>query len=424
MNKNYRTANVQNIFVESNNIGSNPLNEILFNTAKIDSFTMLIPFENVDIVSSTFLQRYKKIYKDSESIVSTKHNGYPIKVYEDTGEEVEFNGYDSHVKIKNEDLKTFLRYQKVSYVINNEKKEYITIVPTSKLLLNNYFNGINKDNIKQIYDYIISDNIINISYDVFLDSLVFDIDICKDYQINLDRFKVLRTALRSNVLSEKRSALLPNNNKVESYGVQFKTRKSGTLSEPFIKWYFKTTELESKDTKEFAELHLYPYYSDSIEQGIARCEGTIKNHKHKKRLGIENVRSVNDLMNLDLNQLDQLHKSLIKEYYQRETLIVKNTEKMNRNELVVSSLIDIILDLDSKITSDELLFRVNQRIDYSLYDRNMKGRVKTDILQGVHNSSFSKQVKLNDKLNSDITNILYDVGVFISDETNDETNQK
>lgn len=419
MNKNYCTTNVQKNSINPSIKGSNLLNEILFNTPKIDSFTLLIPYESIDIVSATFLQRYKKIYKDSESIVSTEHNGYPIKVYEATGEEVDFKEYESHVKIKNDKLKTFLRYQKVTYVVNNEKRDYIIIVPTSKLLLNNYFDGINKDNIKEIYDYVISDNIINLTYDVFLESGVFDIDICKDYQLNLDRFKALRKVLRANVLSEKRNDLLANNNRVESYGVQFRTRKSALLKSPFIKWYYKPTELESKDTIEFAKLHLYPYYEDVIANGIARCEGTIKNQKHKNRLGIGDVRTLKDLINLSVDDLDRLHKDLIKEYYQRETLILKKTEKMNRNELIISSLIDIILDLDSNITSDELFFRVNQRIDYDLYDRNMKGRVKSDILQGVANSSYSKKIKENNSLNTDIVNILYDVGVFIPDEEND-----
>jgi len=308
MREHNTSTNVQNLSHLTNNFVVNP---ILFNIAKIDSFAIKIPLDSIDVVSSTFLQKYKKVYKHSEDIVSSEHNGYPIKVNPETGEEIEFECSDNCIRIHNDKTKTFLRYEKQTHFINGEVIEYIIIVVTSKLLLKNYFNGINLTNINVVYDYIINDKVIDLSFEQFLNSGIYDIDLCKDYRLDLFRFKDLRSILRANVLDEKRNALLPNNNKVESYGVQFKTRRSSTLLEPFVKWYFKSVELDSEGTKEFSKMHLYPYYTEDISNGIVRCEATIKNKKHKKKLGIENVNTLRDFLNLSQDVLNELHKKII-----------------------------------------------------------------------------------------------------------------
>ena len=390
MKENYTGTNVQNISDLSN---QQCLNALLFNTSKIDSFSLLIPFEedNKDalIVSSTFNEPYQKVYYTGET-------------------EEDFNFYNNYQKIDDFNTSTFIKYKVVRRLWNGENKSFVQVMLTSKLLLQDYFTGINKNNIDLILDRINKDHVIRLDKNTLLNSYVVDIDICKDYQINEDQFKELKQHLISLVLPKKQSVL--NSKRINSkdmFGIQYNERHKATPSKPFAKLYYKTSELINKST-EFYFKNL-KVYAGIISKGIARFEVTIKASQHKKKLGIDNVKTLNDLLNLSQLELNTIHSKIVSEYYTASNKI-KNTniEKMSTSNLIISKLIDKILQLDDTITTAELIHIVC----VDAYDKRQKHDAKNKILEVIQLSNNSKQIALNDEKKKVVIDVLKDLNIF------------
>ena len=390
MKENYTGTNVQNISDLSN---QQSLNALLFNTSKIDSFSLLIPFEedNKDalIVSSTFNEPYQKVYYTGET-------------------EEDFNFYNNYQKIDDFNTSTFIKYKVVRRLWNGENKSFVQVMLTSKLLLNNYFTGINKNNIDLILDRINNDNIVYLDKNTLLNSFVTDIDLCKDYEVNKDQFIELKQQLISLVIDSKQSVI--NSKRINSndmFGIQYNERHKATPAKPFAKLYFKTAELINK-SKDFYIKNLQ-HHSKQINKGIARFEVTIKASQHKKKLGIEKVKTLNDLLNLDHKELNRIYNSIVNEYYTASNKIKNtNTEKMSTSNLIISKLIDKILQLDNSITTAELIHIVC--VDIS--DRKQKHLAKNKILEVIQLSNNSKQIALNDEKKKVVIDVLKDLNIL------------
>ena len=390
MRFNYSTAKIQNSTYLQN---IDLLNAILFNTPKIDSFSLLIPFEedNKDalIVSSTFNEPYQKVYYTGET-------------------EEDINFYNNYEKVNDLDTCTFVKYKVVRRLWNGENKSFIQVMLTSKLLLNDYFTGINKNNIDLILDRINKDEVIKLDKNTLLNSYVVDIDLCKDYEVNKDQFIELKQQLISLVIDSKKSLL--NSKRINSndmFGIQYNERHKATPAKPFAKLYFKTAELINK-SKDFYIKNLQ-HHSEQINKGIARFEVTIKASQHKKKLGIENVKTLFELLNLDVNELNRIYNSIVNEYYTASNKIKNtNTEKMSTSNLIISKLIDKILQLDNSITTAELIHIVC--VDIS--DRKQKHLAKNKILEVIQLSNNSKQIALNDEKKKVVIDVLKDLNIL------------
>ena len=70
-----------------------------------------------------------------------------------------------------------------------------------------------------------------------------------------------------------------------------------------------------------------------------------------------------------------------------------NTEKMSTSNLIISKLIDKILQLDNSITTAELIHIVC----VDAYNRKQKHLAKNKILEVIQLSNNSKQIALNDE---------------------------
>ena len=390
MKENYIGTNVQNISDLSN---QQSLNALLFNTSKIDSFSLLIPFEedNKDalIVSSTFNEPYQKVYYTGET-------------------EEDINFYNNYEKVNNLDTSTFVKYKVVKRLWNGENKAFVQVMLTSKLLLNNYFTGINKNNIDLILDRINNDNIVYLDKNTLLNSFVTDIDLCKDYEVNKDQFIELKQQLISLVIDSKQSVI--NSKRINSkdmFGIQYNERHKATPSKPFAKLYYKTSELINKSTEFY--LKNLKGYAGIISKGIARFEVTIKASQHKKKLGINNVKTLNDLLNLSQLELNTIYSKIVSEYYTASNKIKNtNTEKMSTSNLIISKLIDKILQLDETITTAELIHIVC----VDAYNKRQKHDAKSKILEVIQLSNNSKQIALNDEKKKVVIDVLKDLNIF------------
>ena len=364
--------------------------KINFNTPKIDSFTLLIPLEKVDVVSSTFLESYKKIYETGEI-------------------EDDESFYNSYAKTENKARKTFLKYKKVNRLFNGELRSFIQIMITSKLLCSSYFDGINKYNIRTIFNYILDDGIIEFSYKTFFESYVTDIDICKDYKVSLEEFTALKEMLYNNVLVTKNKVVEGKAiNAKEVFGILFNERHKATPSKPFAKLYFKTAELKSSKTLPFTNANLSKYIED-ITAGIGRFEVTIKNSKHKEKLELQKVKTLENLIDLTTEELDKAHSSIVKEYYENDFKVKKEASNdLTPTEYIQQGFLNRIYKLQPSITAEELVFDCTREIS----DKHKKARVKKAVLEAIEVNQNKKSILDNSIKQKTALDIIKNLGIF------------
>jgi hypothetical protein len=94
---------------------------------------------------------------------------------------------------------------------NGNTANVLTITLNAKILMSlKYFNGVRKDNIKIIYDTLMSiPDFPKFSYDSFIKARCVDIDLCKNFPCKLSRFQETLKYLSKHVApSEKKDELL------------------------------------------------------------------------------------------------------------------------------------------------------------------------------------------------------------------------
>ena len=90
------------------------------------------------------------------------------------------------------------------------QRTFITLLVNSKELKHNYFQGITKDTIRQIYDSLMSHKVINVSFEDFIEhSECTDVDFKKDARIPIDIY--------NNSINQCRTISKPSKNKGNGY---------------------------------------------------------------------------------------------------------------------------------------------------------------------------------------------------------------
>lgn len=376
-----------------------------FNQPKIDSFTVLLPFKTVKIESHTFTAKYEKLYLDSGVVIDNENSK-------------EF--YENYCQTSNDQKKCFLKYKRIklttSFGNNNlapVKDDFIQIMITSKLALNNYFTGIDNITIHDVLKYINEDGIISLTLDQLLDAKVTDIDICKDFQANTQTFKDLKAFMLEYILDSKRNVIDSKSANVkESFGILYNQRHKATPTKPFMKLYNKTMELVSSDKKRsFKEANL-SHMEEIISNGIARIEVTIKNNRHKTKLGIDHVKNLRDLISLDQLELNRIYSEIISQYYNPVTKKKElNTLKMTPMDSIIANLIKYIIKQNKEITTHELI----QIAMNEVQDNQDRYRIKLKCLEIIEKLGVNKSLKNNDFKKQEAIEIMQNLNIFLPD---------
>lgn len=261
---------------------------------KIDSFKLRIPRVNVTFIDSKFSAKYQKLYSE-------------------TGEIDEHINLDKHKVDITKGITT--RIGVVHSMDTNGGGEYVVFQINAKMLKNKYFQGINRQNIKEIYKFLMSFNLVFVEYKVFLDGLISDIDLCFDFQITREAMVETNQKIYENVLPYCYKYVSKPFRKKTNTGLQFNDRSKSTPSKPYCKIYHKTTELETK-SEEFANHFL----KNTDYQNIGRFEYTIKNSHHKRYLKLS-YQSLDDFLKIQHKRLEQFFFNGIKSYTMAKEII-------------------------------------------------------------------------------------------------------
>jgi hypothetical protein len=240
------------------------INKSFLQESSIDSLRYRIELEKVEIIDKNLLAY----------IVNQKVNT-------ETGEIIEESFQKTNsLKIK---LNGYIIHFAINKILDSDKtlKSYLTILINSKILENDYLQGIRMNNIEKVYNRIIDCKVINITFEDFLSKgKVSDVDIKKDVEISKEDFIKGMLELDRNTLTNKKEGFgvskWTNKNNV---GIQWQRRETATNSKPYIKLYYKQIEAIAKDAKQLNENET-PFFDTHIGlnnlKNIVRIETTMK----------------------------------------------------------------------------------------------------------------------------------------------------
>lgn len=365
----------------------------IFNRAKFDSFTISIPFDSCTIIDSTFGESFIKVYSNTAEIEENK------------------DFYNNYITKKDSKTQTFVKYKIVEQLTAEGRAKFVQIMLTSKLLLKDYFQGIDLQNIDFILDRINSEQIIYIDKKSLLSANITDIDICKDFKLNTKQFNELKKAMEQNVLPNKQKYVESKSERAkELFGLQLNSRAKATPTNPFAKLYCKTIELQKK-SKDFYIQNLQEHHDKIIKQGIARFEVTIKAQRHKDRLKISHVKTLNDLLSLTPAEVNEIYQKIVFQYFKptKRTAGTETNLDLKYYEQGLLNFINGYLMYDSSISSAEIL-QIGLK---ETKNKKQKADLKKCILRLIENHTIlSKKIAQNDSEKAEVTDILKTLKIY------------
>jgi hypothetical protein len=264
-------------------------NIIPTNIALTDSFSLKIPFDDCEILDHRLTSDTFIYYESIDHVDEERYPPKPLKIEKDG---ITIRIGLAQIPIFDANLNT-----KVD-------TKFISLTVSSKLLRENYFEGITNSNIKTIYETFIDFNIFYCSYDTFMCAHLSDIDICINrYSYSVSVFSDALDILQSQ--TGTKSKHLFKVSEQSNVGLSFGTRQSAKPSLPFIKLYHKELELLTKSA-EFYNTFLFPKYAQAVKN-LTRIEATIRNYKHKQRLAkygiLPEFRTLQDFLSIPQSDL-------------------------------------------------------------------------------------------------------------------------
>lgn len=298
---------------------------------KLDSFEIWIERNEVEILNENLISKIIEVYEYSGEIRNS-NNCKPIYIEESGG-----ITYRTGIK-------------------RMPGKDYITLIITAKMLKEKYFDGININNIKSIYETIINQNIIYFEYESLLNALVRDIDICIDlYKEEIQPTNEIFMKIKEKCNLMDRWINIENRNTQQA--IYFNERNKGSIKRPYLKLYDKGLELETK-SKQFKENYLSQYETDKI----IRIEATIKNHKIAKnyfnKKVITEYKNLKELLNIenDLNNdsLKNVVRMSINKYLNKKIKTVISMKTETPTEAMTRALLRMVIECN-ELTKSEII---------------------------------------------------------------------
>lgn len=264
-----------------------------------------------------------------------------------------------------------------------------------KILEGNYFGGISKNNIKNIYDKLIKMNVAYFSYDVFLCSECTDIDFKKDIKNHyfIESIPILVKHAKPSRLSGRgvRSFRKKNNK-----GIQWSDRKGATLQNPYLKIYHKSIELNF-NSKEFKD----EFLAEIDLSNIIRVEFTIKSMKHLRKFKIESQKLI-DLLNLSQNIKSAMLKDIINTHLMsRIVKAEKPIGKISPTGVVFYNALNIISKrtyMNKNMIIDSMLENIKNKTAKSRKKKKLNEIWNTYIQMQEHNKKKEKIISLFDAI--------------------------
>jgi len=375
--------------------------------------TLQKPHINIDSCKLRILTKYVRNAPEifinciSERNITNRNTGEVLESEEETITQHIFSNDNGITNIS-----IRLQYQVINNIkLDNGKyetitEEFYTFKITSKLLKQNYFNGIDNNTIKQIYEYILSIGF-DIDFDNFIKSELTDIDYKFDIILAPETYKSIakQYVLNAKEWKELHKGLDIYNQKTNQ-GIGFGIRERATPSYPFMKVYNK--ELETT----YKSIEFINKYS-SIIQNMYRWEFTIKNKKHFEKIELNNtLESHLQLVEFNQSKLWELFNLYHNIHLNKITNSIEETlkkEYKNMNEIVLSALVEkLIKENDFGYTSIVKYFETL----FENTPKTSKYRMLNQVEEIYNNFKLSANGKKKIEVNEETENVMKLIGIL------------
>jgi hypothetical protein len=272
--------------------------------------------------------------------------------------------------------------------------EKIAILFSSKICGDDYFNGIKLHQVKELMEHIKT-----IGYFDFKDSIydflyVKDLDIKKDFTVPYDRLNDLKK-FNQDMVDRCNGTSKAFSNQKQGIGLQANDRANSTFSNPFCKFYSKSTELLGRKAEFFSTLS-YDIQTFVRNNYIYRFEFTIKDKKWFDKFEISN--KLVDVMEIPNSKWNEIARWFLDTNFQYKPKRTIDTSKLTPLENVMA--IMMIKGLSDGWSYDEIRLMFIQSSDTN---NDHKHRM------------ISKFEKLYNYINSEHNTKLYDSLRFIDE---------
>lgn len=251
-------------------------------------------------------------------------------------------------------------------------RSFVVFLLSSKILKGDYMRGITQSNVRVIYNYIIALNVIDFSYDDFLDASLTDTDIKRDMRRPLIDFEIMKNLAKKYAKSSVSfgtgyRAWWTNTNK----GFQFSDRKTTAFrTQPYFKVYHKPTELINRSNEFYTK-----YLSNLDISDVVRYEFTIKNRDHFEYLFGFRDNTFRSFLGLSQKQMMKVQRKAFEKHF----LFMQSTDKrvvgVSPTDIVYYNLIDFLI-LNESFSSEQILDLALESIISPVARSRMKGKLE------------------------------------------------
>lgn len=260
------------------------------NNVSIDSCRISIPIERVQIIDSNLTDKLTTytINNNTQEVLTEKEVKENSIIREVNGAKFRFN------------------------VDNSFNTTQVVILINAKQLTTNYFEGIHKDNIKEVYNNLIACEVITVPFEIFLLQSITDVDFKKDTTIDYEDYHKSLSIIKE---CSKLSKFKDDGCILYTNGIEFSTRKTSKyLSNPFFKIYHKEIELK-QNSADFSNKYLKGI---DYVNGV-RLECTVKNKKHFQSLGVKDNRLIT-VLSLSNELKDEILSTIVKKHLSKREM--------------------------------------------------------------------------------------------------------
>jgi hypothetical protein len=288
----------------------------------------------------------------------TNLNAEIISIYAETGEIINPNELGLKTKLNTLNLSNDNETTSVAIGIESirttfRQREYLTLKITTKLLKEQYYDGINSQTIYNIVEYLNSVNV-GITIEQILKAEVTDIDICKDFVVEPNNYNLLINQIKINTkASQEQNKGYNIFNKIDNKGIEFSSRKKATPNNPFFKIYNKFLDAKGLKHSKFFEI-----YKIETESNLHRIECTLKNKKHFEKYNLGNT--LESFLQLEQKELSKIVSQITSMHLNKSP---RNKMELRKQQNLYESYIELCLLYSNKLnipfeTTKETLLNV------------------------------------------------------------------
>lgn len=363
---------------------------------KCDSLQLFIRLDECKILDKRFTAEYIKVYK-----LPTNNNqeGY----FKDL--ETEKQNRQNSLYVEGSGVSIKFQYAKLMMEGREAgQEEYCLVTINSKQLQEQYFKGITKDTILDLYDFVIGANIIEFSYNTFINSRVADIDICLD----ILNFEPTQHRLLLNLLSSKVS--LGYKSYVSYYGknkstLQYHNRKDAKRSTKlaYLKLYNKSEELTGHSNEFYRTfIEHQKDVKECVFKGITRIEYTLAGQKQLKAYNLD-IKTLKDVIDTPEDEYIRVLVSILDKYNGVNIRTMAKDVKMSLTDSLILSLIGGYVELG--FSADRIIDFGSGTGNYPSDSSKNKKRIK-ELLKHIENQDVLEENNIKNKKVNDVLKFL------------------